>query len=108
MKIIGQTSFGIPAEGVYTGLVLMLIVVIALLIVAVVWLMRQNNRLAQDSIRGFRDINAALNALREDLGTGDSNLTKHLTDTERRINENLEKIQSNVTEHLRFIRDRLL
>lgn len=108
-----QTSFGIPAEGVYTGLVLLLLLIIAALMIVVYLLASRNVRLVddnreitRDAIKGFQDIIASLNAIREQLQVGDNALMGKLNDTEKKIHETLSRTQAEIVSHLQYLRDR--
>ena len=104
-----QTSFGIPAEGVYTGLVIVLIVLALSLLVVIYMLAKRNIRLVddnrditKDAIKGFQDVINALNAIREQLQIGDNALMGKMNDTQKQIDATHNKI----LEHLQYIRDR--
>ena len=108
-----QTSFGIPAEGVYTGLVLLLLLIITALMIVVYLLASRNVRLVddnreitRDAIKGFQAIIASLNAIREQLQVGDDALMGKLNDTEKNIHETLSRTQAEIVSHLQYLRDR--
>jgi len=108
-----QKSFGVPAEGVYTGLVILLIVIIAILMVAIYLLARRNMSLSddnreitKDAIKGFQDVIAALNAIREQLQIGNNALMGKIDDTQKRIHEKVMETQNEILSHLQYLRDR--
>jgi len=108
-----QTSFGIPAEGVYTGLVLLLLLIITALMIVVYLLASRNVRLVDDNreitraaIKGFQDIIASLNAIREQLQVDDNALMGKMNDTEKKIHETLSRTQAEIVSHLQYLRDR--
>lgn len=108
-----QTSFGIPAEGVYTGLVILLILIIALLLLVIYLIARRNIQLTddnreitKDAIRGFQGVIAALNAIREQLQLGDNALMGKVNDTENKIHATLVATQKEILAHLQYLRDR--
>ena len=112
-SMLFQTSFGIPASGVYTGLVALLIAIIAILLVAIYLMARRNVRLVddnreitKDAIKGFQDVIAALNAIREQVQLSDNALMGKIDDTQKRIHEKFSETQKEVLSHLQYLRDR--
>lgn len=108
-----QSSFGIPAEGVYTGLVAVLLLIIIALLVAVyliasrnIRLVDDNREITRDAIRGFQDVIAALNAVREQIQGSDNALMGKMNDDTKKIYEELVKTQKEVLGHLQYLRDR--
>lgn len=108
-----QTSFGIPAEGVYTGLVVLLIAFVAVLLVVIyvlskrnVQLVEDNREITKDAIKGFQDVINALNLIREQLQQGDNALMGKINDSEKKIHERLIETQREIVSHLQYLRDR--
>jgi biopolymer transport protein ExbB/TolQ len=115
-----QTSFGIPAEGVYTGLVAILILII-LVLFAIIYMMAarnirlsdDNRQITQDAINSLKDLLPALNAIREQVQEGDNALMGKMNDSERnnqesnqRLYEKINKLREEVISHLQYLRDR--
>lgn len=108
-----QTSFGIPAEGVYTGLIGVLLIIIFLQFVAILMMARRNIRLVDDnrqvtsdSISGFKDVINALNAIREQLQIGDNTIMGKVDDTSRKVHDKLVETQREILAHLQYLRDK--
>lgn len=108
-----QTSFGIPAEGVYTGLIIILLAIIAVLLFVIFQMARrnvnlsdQNREITRDAIKGFQDVISALNAIREQLQIGDNALMGKINDTYTRVHEKLAETQRELVAHLQYLRDR--
>lgn len=120
MHIFFQTSFGIPAEGVYTGLIGFMLFVIGVLLFIISMMARRNVRLVEDnrqittdSIKGFRDVIAALNATREHLQVFENAIMGKFNSNEAKIKERLLEVQGNlasaqkeILSHLQYLRDR--
>lgn len=108
-----QASFGIPAEGVYTALVAILLIVIAALLI-VVWMMAarnirlsdDNRQITRDAIKGFQDVIAALNAIREQLQAGDNALMGKMNDTHSHVTEKIRSLREEILAHLQYLRDK--
>lgn len=111
-----QTSFGIPAEGVYTGLIVVLLLIIITLLVVIYLMARRNIKLTddnreitRDAIKGFKDVISALNAIREQLQLGDNALMGKINGTEDKVQEihgKLVDVQKEIVGHLQYLRDR--
>lgn len=106
-------SFGIPAEGVYTGLVAVLLLLIITLLVIIylmaarnIRLVDDNREITRDAIKGFQDVIAALNAIREQLQIGDNALMGKVNDTKKEIHDKLIEAQKEIVGHLQYLRDR--
>ena len=120
MHLFFQTSFGIPAEGVYTGLVIILLVLIVILLVIIYYLAAHNVKLAEDNrhitsdaIKGFQDVISALNAIRLQIQEGDNALMGKINDKQRhdneastRLYEKINKVRDEITHHLQYLRDK--
>ena len=108
-----QTSFGIPAEGVYTGLIVVLLCIIAALMIIVYLLATRNVRLVEDNrevtkdaIKGFQNVISALNAIREQLQIGDNAIMGKINDTQKQIDDKVLAAQREIIAHLQYLRDR--
>ena len=115
-----QTSFGIPAEGVYTGLVAILILIILVLFIIIYLMAARNIRLSddnrqitQDAINSLKDLLPALNAIREQVQEGDNALMGKMNDVQRdnqsanqRLYEKVDALRQEVIHHLQYLRDR--
>lgn len=119
-----QTSFGIPAEGVYAGLVALLLAIIAIQMVVIILMARRNIRLvddnrklASDAITGLKDVISALNTIsrdftsvlnlvREQVQIGDNSIMSKIDDSAKRIHEKMVEIQREVSSHLLYLRDK--
>ena len=113
MELFFQTSFGIPAEGWYIGLVILLILIIFVLLFIIylmakrnVALVDDNRMITKDSINGFQHVIEALNAIREQLQVGDNSIMGKINDSEKKIHETLVDTQKEILAHLQYLRDR--
>ena len=115
-----QTSFGIPAEGVYTGLVIILILIILVLFVIIYLMAARNVRLSddnrqitQDSINSLKDLLPALYSIRDMIQEGNNALMGKFNDVEKinteankRLYEKVNNLREEVISHLQYLRDR--
>ena len=113
MELFFQTSFGIPAEGWYIGLVILLILIIFVLLFIIylmakrnVALVDDNRMITKDSINGFQHVIEALNAIREQLQVGDNSIMGKINDTEAKIYDELVHTQDEIKQHLQYLRDK--
>lgn len=108
-----QTSFGIPAEGVYAGLIIVLLAVIAAMAVMIGMMAKRNMRLVddnreitRDAITGFQNVIASLNAIREQVLISDNAIMNQVNNTHDSLNTKLGEISREVVSHLQYLRDR--
>lgn len=97
----------------YTGLVAVLLLIIIALLVALylvasrnIRLVDDNREITRDAIRGFQDVIAALNAVREQIQGSDNALMGKMNDVEKKIHEKLVDTQKEILGHLQYLRDR--
>lgn len=65
-----------------------------------------NREITKDAIKGFQDVIAALNAIREQLQIGNNALMGKIDDTQKRIHEKVMETQNEILSHLQYLRDR--
>ena len=94
-------------------LIIILIVIILALCFVIVQIARRNIRLTddnreitKDSIKGFKDVIVALNAIREQLQIGDNAIMGKVDDTKNRIYSKVVETQQEIVRHLQYLRDR--
>lgn len=104
-----QTSFGIPAEGVYTGLVVILLLIIAALILMVVLMARRNMQLVDDNrkiteeaIRGFEKAFHALEKIQQQVAINSHGISEKLSLLQGWIEDEIKILKS----HVQYLRDR--
>ena len=93
--------------GAYVALIIILGLIAFTLFVALLVMVHRYHEVTLESIKGFSDILAALNAIRSDIQQGDNALMGKVGDSTKGLNERLENIHDNVLAHLQYIRDRI-
>lgn len=93
--------------GAYIALIIILGLISFTLFVALLVMVHRYQEVTRESIRGFSDILAALNAIRSDIQQGDNALMGKMGDGQKGLNEKLENIKEDVLAHLQYIRDRI-
>jgi len=104
-----QTSFGIPAEGVYTGLVVILLLIIAALVIMVVLMARRNMQLVDDNrkvteeaIRGFEKAFHALERIQQQVSINSAGISEKLSLLQGWIEDEIKTLKA----HIQYLRDR--
>ena len=93
--------------GIHAGLIIIILVVISIvLLTALLALFTSYQQVTREAIKGFQDILSALNAIRSDIQINDNSLMGKLNDTYQGLNERIDNVKREVTEHLQYIRDR--
>lgn len=93
--------------GAYILLIIILAAISFTLFVALLVMVHRYQEVTRDSIKGFSDILAALNAIRSDIQQGDNALMGKVGDGQKGLNEKLEQIKDDVLAHLQYIRDKI-
>lgn len=94
--------FGVPS-----GVIIVILASISVvLLVALLTLFARYQQVTREAIKGFQDILSALNAIRSDIQINDNSLMGKLNDTYQGLNERIDNVKREVTEHLQYIRDR--
>lgn len=104
-----QTSFGIPAEGVYTGLVLILLAIIAAMVLMITLMARRNTRLVDDNrkiteeaIKGFEKAFYALEKIQNQVSLNSHGISEKISQLQFWIEDEIKTLKS----HIQYLRDR--
>lgn len=104
-----QKSFGIPAEGVYTGLVLILLLIIAAMVLIIVLMARRNMRLVDDNrrvteeaIKGFEKAFHALEKIQGQVSVNSHGISEKISQLQFYIEDEIRTLKI----HVQYLRDR--
>lgn len=104
-----QTSFGIPAEGVYTGLIFVLLAIMAAMAVMIVLMARRNMKLVDDNrkiteeaIKVFEKAFYALDKIQNQVSNNSIGISEKISMLQFYIEDEIKTLKN----HVQYLRDR--